>query len=140
VFRQPVVQHTGEMAGQALRLLIAGEGAAEGTLYEDDGLSLAHQRGASVRRRFTARTEGGRWTIESAAAEGPYRPAARDLEVEVRGLGEPVSVQVGAEALARLDEAGWSAAGRPGWRRTEDGAVVVRIRDRFEPFSIALSR
>jgi alpha-glucosidase len=141
VFRQPVVQHTGEMAGQALRLLIAGDVAAEGTLYEDDGISLAHRRGASLRRRFTARSDGGRWTIEAAAPEGSYRPAARDIEIELRGQAEPASVRAGTETLARLDEAGWSATpARPGWTRTEEGAVLVRIRDRFEPFTVTLSR
>src|SRR5438067_9636754 len=50
VFRQPVVQHTGEMAGQALRLLVGGEGAAEGSEYEDDGHTLAHDRGVLDRK------------------------------------------------------------------------------------------
>jgi alpha-glucosidase len=139
VFRQPVIQHTGEMAGQSLRLLVSAADTAEGTQYEDDGHSLAHQRGSSLRRRFTARAEGGRWTLQGAAPEGSYRPAARDLEVEVRGLVEPGSVMVGTEALARVDEAAWATA-HVGWRRTDDGALLVRTRDRFEPFTITVSR
>jgi alpha-glucosidase len=141
VFRQPVVQHTGAMAGQALRLLVAGDGAAEGSEYEDDGHTLAHDRGVFLRRRFSASFEGGRWTIQAAAPEGTYRPASRDLEVEVRGLGgDPASVTMGAETLGRLDAAGWATAGRAGWRRTEAGALLVRTRDRFEPFTITVSR
>jgi alpha-glucosidase len=142
VFRQPVVQNTGEMTGQALRLLVTVDGAAgaaEGSVYEDDGHSLAHQRGVSVRRRFTARTESGRWSLQAAAPEGSYRPAARDLEVEVRGMVEPGTVTIGPETLARLDEAGWSAGSR-GWRRAADGDLLVRVRDRFEPFTITVSR
>jgi alpha-glucosidase (family GH31 glycosyl hydrolase) len=139
LFRQPVVQHTGEMAGQALRLLVFGDGPAEGSHYEDDGHTLAHQRGSALRRRFTARMDGGRWTLQAAAPEGSYRPATRDLEVEVRGLGDAASVTVGAEALPRVDAPAWSTT-RLGWRRREDGGIVIRMRDRFEPFSIAISR
>ncbi|HEV7498419.1 MAG TPA: glycoside hydrolase family 31 protein, partial [Vicinamibacteria bacterium] len=118
VFRQPVVQHTGEMAGQALRLLVTAEAAAEGSEYEDDGHTLAHQHGASLRRRFTARGEGAHWTLEAAAPEGSYRPAARDLEVTVRGFGEPASVTLGGQTLAHLDSgAGAGAATGPGWTR-----------------------
>jgi alpha-glucosidase len=139
VFRQPVVQNTGEMAGQTLRLLVSAADAAEGTQYEDDGHTLAHLRGASMRRRFTARAEGGRWTLQAAAPEGTFRPAARDLEVEVRGLVEPQAVTVGSEPLARIEGVAWATA-RAGWRRTEDGALLVRTRDRFEPFTVTVSR
>ncbi len=140
VFRQPVVQSTEEMAGRARRLLVTADGAAEGSEYEDDGHTLAHQRGASLRRRFTARMEGARWTLQAGAPEGTYRPAARDLEVELRGFGaDPASVTMGAETLPRLDASGWSAM-RPGWTRGESGEVVVRTRDRFEPFTLTVSR
>jgi len=139
LFRQPVVQHTGEMAGQTLRLLVSAADVAEGTQYEDDGHTLAHERGVSLRRRFTARADGGRWTLQAAAPEGSYRPAARDLEVEVRGLVEPQSVTVGTETLARVDDAAWATA-RAGWRRTDDGALLVRTRDRLEPFTITVAR
>src|SRR5437762_6054005 len=70
VFRQPVVQHTGAMAGQALALLVGAEGAAEGSEYEDDGHTLAYGRGVFLRRRFRATVEGGRWTLQAAAPEG----------------------------------------------------------------------
>jgi len=77
--------------------------------------------------------------IAGGGAGGPYRPAARDLEVEVRGLVEPQSVTVGTETLARVDDAAWATA-RAGWRRTDDGALLVRTRDRFEPFTITVAR
>ena len=127
------------MAGQTLRLLVSAADASEGVQYEDDGHTLAHQRGTFLRRRFTARAEGGRWTLQAAAPEGPYRPAARDLEVEVRGLVEPQSVTVGGEALARV-RGGPGRLVHAGWRRTDEGALLVRTRDRFEPFSITVSR
>jgi hypothetical protein len=77
--------------------------------------------------------------LQAAAPEGSYRPAARDLEIEVRGLVEPQSVTVGTETLARVEDAAWATA-RAGWRRTDDGALLVRTRDRFEPFTITVAR
>ena len=139
LFRQPVVQHTGEMAGQTLRLLVPAAEAAEGTEYEDDGHTLAHLRGASLRRRFSARRDGGRWTLQAAAAEGSYRPPPRDLEVDVRGMAEPGSVSLGAETLARLAPEALAGAAA-GWSRTPEGDVVIKVRDRFEPFAITLTR
>jgi len=139
LFRQPVVQHTGEMAGQTLRLLVPAAEAAEGTEYEDDGHTLAHLRGTSLRRRFSARRDGGRWTLQAAAAEGSYRPPPRDLEVDVRGMAEPGSVSLGAETLARLAPEALAGAAA-GWSRTPEGDVVIKVRDRFEPFAITLTR
>jgi alpha-glucosidase len=95
LFRQPVVQHTGEMAGQPLRVLVHAGGPSEGWLYEDDGLSPDYARGVSVRRRFSARPSAAGWTVEVGAPEGSYRPGAREVVVEVRGLHpEPVTVRV----------------------------------------------
>jgi len=139
VLRQPVVQHTGEMPGQALRLLVMGDAPADGASYEDDGHTLAYQRGVFLRRRFTAGTEGGRWTLRVAAAEGSYRPAARDLEVELRGVGEPLSVLVGGQSVSRVTGEAWPA-GTAGWARTPEGSLLIRTRDRFEPFTITVSR
>jgi alpha-glucosidase len=137
VFRQPVVQHTGEMAGQRLRLLVVSDGTAEGAQYEDDGHTLAYQRGAFLRRRFTAGTEGGRWTLRVAAPEGTYRPAARDLELELRSAIQPTSIAVDGQALSRVEGDAWPAGG--GWRRTPEGTLMIRTRDRFDPFTITVS-
>jgi alpha-glucosidase len=139
LFRQPVVQHTGEMPGQALRLLVMGDGPAEGTQYEDDGHTLAYQRGVSLRRRFTAGSEAGRWTLRVAAPEGSYRPAARDLEVELRGVSDPGSVLLGAQSLPHVQAEAWTTAAS-GWTRTAEGSLVIRTKDRFEPFAITVSR
>jgi alpha-glucosidase len=139
VFRQPVVQHTGEMPGRALRLLVMGDGPAEGPQYEDDGHTLAYQRGVSLRRRFTAGSEAGRWTLRVAAPEGSYRPAARDLEVELRGVSDPGSVLLGAQSLPHVQAEAWTTAAS-GWTRTAEGSLVIRTKDRFEPFAITVSR
>jgi alpha-glucosidase len=127
VFRQPVVQHTGEMPGQPLVIGVYGDRGA-GQLYEDDGETLGHTRGAYSRRRFEWSRTGASGTLTVAAPEGPYRPAARGLVLELRGATEPASVTADGQALARL--AAGAAAG-PGWSLDDAGILRVRVPDRF---------
>jgi len=137
VFRQPVVQHTGEMAGQPLRVAVFPASHSEASLYEDEGQGLAYRQGSFARRRFVQRRDGGRLAIEVATMEGSWRPAPRDLVFEVRGAGEPSRVAVAGEALARFDAAGLEKAAR-GWTRSENGLVVVKVRDRTDAFTLIL--
>ena len=141
VFRQPVVQHTGEMAGQTLqpaRLPPPTPPTVPNT--KTTGTASPHQRGSSLRRRFTAQAEGGRWTLQAAAPEG-LLPSGR---TRPRGGG----ARAGGAAVGdwwERERAGprrRRAAGprrARGWRRTDDGALLVRTRDRFEAFSITVA-
>jgi alpha-glucosidase (family GH31 glycosyl hydrolase) len=125
VFREPVVQHTGEMAGQPLRVVVYPAAQSSATLYEDDGETLDYQRGAFLRRRFTQTRDAGRVAIDVGAAEGSYRPAARVLELRVRWDGEPARVTLGSEPVAS------TAAG---------GFVSVRVPDRFDAFRVTIEK
>jgi alpha-glucosidase len=127
VFRQPVVQHTGEMPGQPLIVGVYGDRGA-GQLYEDDGETLGHTRGASSRRGFSWSRTGATGPLTVAAPEGPSRPTARDLVLELRGAAEPSAVTVGGEALARLAP---GAKPGPGWTVDDAGVLRVRVPDRF---------
>jgi alpha-glucosidase len=126
VFRQPVVQHTGEMPGQPLIVSAFPAPRSEATLYEDDGESFAHEKGAFSRRRFEQQRDAAGVRIRVAAPEGPYRPAARDLIVQLPGTAAKRVLVDGAEvaALKPGDEKG------AGWRLV-DGGVSVRLKDRF---------
>jgi alpha-glucosidase len=126
VFRQPVVQHTGEMAGQPLRVTVFPAARSEGVFYEDDGESLDHQRGIFARRRFSQRREGGQVAIEVSAVEGSYRPAARDLVVEIHYDGVPRRVLRDGVPLPAAE---WSQA---------DGFVRIKLRDRPEAIRLAI--
>ena len=137
LFRQPVVQHTGEMAGQALRVAVFPAARSEASLYEDAGEGLGYRQGAYSRRRFVQTRDGDRVTIGVAAPEGSWRPAARDLVFELRGAGEPSRVTAGGAALARLD-AERLATAPEGWSRTNQGVVVVKLRDRPEAFTFTV--
>jgi len=139
IFRQPVVQHTGEMPGQALRVLVAPAAQSETSFYEDDGATLDYRQGHFLKRRFRQHREKGVSVIEIAAAEGSYRPAARDLILEVPMAQEPkaISIESGADpvattnVLSRLDQAGFSNA-VSAWMYA-DGVVTVKEKDRFAP-------
>jgi alpha-glucosidase len=134
VFRQPVVQHTGEMPGQPLIVDVYGDRGA-GQLYEDDGETLGHTRGAFLRRRYEWSRTGARGQFTVAAPEGPYRPAARDLVLEVRGVAAPARVSAGGQELVRLAP---DAKG-PGWTVDDAGVLRVRVPDRFAAMALDIA-
>ncbi len=135
VFRQPVVQHTGEMPGQPLVIGVYGDRGA-GQLYEDDGETLGHTRGAFLRRRYEwSRTgAGGQFTV--AAPEGPYRPAARDLVLEIRGVTTPTRVSAGGLELTQLAP---DVKTGVGWRVDDAGVLRVRVPDRFAATTVEVA-
>jgi len=137
VFRQGVVEHTGGMAGQALRVAVFPAARSETSLYEDAGDGPGYRQGAYSRRRFAQTRDGGRVSIEVGAPEGSWRPAARDVVFELRGAGEPSRVTAGGAPLARLD-AERLASEPAGWARTDQGVVVVKLRDRAEAFTVTV--
>jgi alpha-glucosidase len=132
VFTQPVVQHTGEMPGQPLRVSVYPAARSEAELYEDDGESLDYRDGAFARRRFAQRREPGCVAIDAAAATGSWRPAARDLVLRIRSDGEPQRVRLDGAELARASGAG------AGFRVSEDGFVEVRLPDKGAAFAVTL--
>jgi alpha-glucosidase len=132
LFTQPVVQHTGEMPGQPLRVSVYPATRSEAELYEDDGESLDYKDGAFARRRFVQRRETGCTAVEVAAPTGRYRPAARDLVLRIRSEGEPGRVWLDRTALARATGTG------AGFSVTEDGFVELRFPDKSEAFAVTL--
>jgi alpha-glucosidase len=81
---QPVVQHTGEMAAQPIvfRAFPDAEGRATGTLYDDDGASMAYREGAFLRQRATLRTARGKACMALETVEGRAGAAPRDRRFE----------------------------------------------------------
>ena len=136
LFRQPVVQHTGQMSGQALSVTVYPAARSEASLYEDDGESLGYRQGVFARRQFSERREGGPVRVEASAVEGSWHPAPRDLVLRIRADSEPTRVLLDRTALARQGPT--AAPGDAGWRLTADGYVEVRPRDRAEAFVIVL--
>jgi alpha-glucosidase len=142
IFRQPVVQSTGEMPEKPLRILIAPAAKSESFLYEDDGTTLDYRKGASVKRLLRQSSAELMTTIEVSSPEGTYRPAARDLILETWAAREPqsVSLQSGTNtvAISHLD-AGALAKSLEGWSYAEH-LLTMKIRDRFEQARITIHR
>jgi alpha-glucosidase len=125
------------MAGQALRVAVFPAARSEGSLYEDAGEGFGYRQGVYSRRRFAQERDGGRVTIEVGAPEGSWRPAPRDVLLELRGAGEPSRVSAGGASLARFD-AERLATEPAGWTRTDQGLVVVKLRDQPEALTVTL--
>jgi alpha-glucosidase len=150
VFQQPVVQHTGEMKGQPLRVAIYPAAESSSILYEDDGHTLQHRNGAFAKRRFVQKRTsdaGGqdqRAIVEIAAAEGTYRPAPRPLVLQVRWTGVPRAVTMTAASAApvqveRVEPSAFDVR-ESGWTVTDDGVVTIKFPDRFDGVSVTIER
>ena len=143
IFQQPVVQHTGEMAGQPLHVSIYPAQSSSSTLYEDDGATLKYRSGAFAKRTFTqtrSSTEQGRdqnATIQIGSAEGSYRPGARSLVLSVRWIGDARTVSAGGAALDRVTPAELDKRAS-GWTATDEGFVIVKVADRFDGLTITI--
>lgn len=79
----PVMQHHAEKPLDPLTLLVNldANGRAEGTLYEDDGETLAHTRGLFRRTMFTVAVGPDAKPVLNVTQEGPYEPVARTTNV-----------------------------------------------------------
>jgi alpha-glucosidase len=139
VFTQPVVQHTGEMPGQPLRVSVYPAARSEADLYEDDGESLDYKDGAFARRRFTQRREPGCVAVDAAGATGSWRPAPRDVVLRIRADAEPARVWVDGVAVERASAPnGGAQRTASGWSYGDEGFVELRMKDKPEAFSVTL--
>ncbi len=81
----PAQQYVDEKALDPLTLLVfPGEG--EFALYEDDGRTFAYERGEWRVTRYVVRRRDNQLLV-SASREGRYQPPARQLLLQVVGLG-----------------------------------------------------
>ena len=145
IFRQPVVQYTGKMPGQPLRVLVTPARESESFLYEDDGETLDYRNGNFSRRRFHQTNDEHNMLIEVTAPDGSYRPAPRTLIFEVWGSQEPKSVlvqrgstQTGGVLLPRVDSHDLESSPR-GWAY-DGGILTVKDADHFEPVRFNIQR
>jgi alpha-glucosidase len=132
IFRQPIVQNTGKMAGNPLQVLVAPANESEASLYEDDGASLDYRNGNFLKRHFQQARDQNTVTVAISAPEGAYRPAKRDLILQLWAAHAPESVSVGlgqVEKLPHLDPSALGKASR-GWAYA-GGMVTVKDNDSF---------
>lgn len=104
--QQPVVQNTDETPRGPLLLRVYPGSQCEGSLYADDGNTLAYQKGQSMHVSFTCEAIAGRVAVEISAPTGPYQPWFQEMQLEIHGVSEKIKgVTVDHRPLA-----GWKAA------------------------------
>ena len=86
----PIMQYVGELDVEPLTLVCAlgpePDARAQGSLYEDDGVTRAFERGAWRRTAFTVERAGERIIARAAQAGEAYDAPARPVSLEFRLL------------------------------------------------------
>ena len=135
IFRQPVVQYTGQMPGNPLHVLIAPAAESGSSLYEDDGHTLEYKKGAFMKRRFHQVRDAQSTVVDISAPEGSWRPAKRDLLLQIWTDHEPASVteQIADGNQSPMQQFSPSdLAGKPSGWSYADGLLTIKDNDRFE--------
>jgi alpha-glucosidase len=99
--QQPLIQHVGETPSGPLELRVYPGPQCSGDLYLDDGDTLAYQHGESLRVHFSCSVSPSGVQIDVAAAQGPYQPWFKDLQIVVYGVTvKPSSVELDGKPIA----------------------------------------
>ena len=80
---QPLIQSTDETPGGPLELRIYPGDHCSGSLYLDDGHSLAYQQGKYLRQSLTCDSDANSVRLKFHAREGSYTPWWKIIEVVV---------------------------------------------------------
>lgn len=91
----PVMQYADERPLDELRLRI-WPGKGEWALYEDDGNTFEYQTGAWAITTYIVQSHGEEILVAIGAREGQWKPPAREIIVEVVGVGKQRFVDDGA--------------------------------------------
>lgn len=83
----PVMQHTDERPLDELTLRV-WPGTGEWTVYEDDGNSFEYQSGVWATTTYRVYPEEQQWVVEIGERQGQWIPPARQVIVELVGVGE----------------------------------------------------
>ena len=82
----PEMRFTGEKPVSPLYFAIYPDekGSASTTLYEDDGLTPDYRRGVFRRTTINVTRSGRRYVIDIGQPVGPYRPASRTFQFQIK--------------------------------------------------------
>jgi alpha-glucosidase len=93
---QPVVESTNEKPDGPLELRVYMGDDCHGTLYQDDGHTLAYQKGDFLRVNFTCEVSQREMTVTSSIEKSGYQPWWNSTQLEIYGAGaEPKEVHIG---------------------------------------------
>jgi alpha-glucosidase len=82
---QPLIQSTNEVPNGPLTLRVYPGRDCKGSLYQDDGKTMAYKRGEFLRMQFTCEAAANSIRVHIGSHEGSYRPWWTELRVEVYG-------------------------------------------------------
>jgi alpha-glucosidase len=88
---QPVVQNTDETPQGPLTLNVYPGSQCHGSLYADDGNTLAYQKGDVVRVNFTCEASADHVDIDISAPVGSYQPWFHDVQLNILGVSGRVT-------------------------------------------------
>ena len=133
IFRQPVIQHTGEMPGQPLIVEVYAADRGESSFYEDDGLSFDYEKGSASSAPSRRSGPAARVQVTVSAPDGAWRPQERMLRFVIQVASTPSRVTVNGASVTRA-----SSPAATGWSLDDRGFVIVTLPDRFEQTTIVL--
>lgn len=118
------MNHTGEKPWSPLRFALYpdADGRAAGSLYEDDGLTRAHERGDFRRTHVTY--AANQLTVTT---EGDHHPPARHLEFTLHAAPAVQEVRLDGQVLAATE-----------WTCPAPGIFQVRLADDGRPHTLDL--
>jgi len=97
---QPVVQSTNEKPDGPLELRVYPGGDCRGTLYQDDGLTFAYQKGNFLRVNFTCQLSPGSLIVTSTVEKNSYQPWWNSAQLRIYGATtEPKQVHIGDQLI-----------------------------------------
>jgi len=97
---QPVVQNTGEKPDGPLQLRIYTGDDCRGSLYQDDGHTLAYQRGEFFRVSYSCRVSPSSIAVTCSITNSSFRPWWSSVDLTIFGLAaEPKEIRLGDHAI-----------------------------------------
>lgn len=94
---QPLTQSTNEVPNGPLTLRVYPGRDCKGSLYQDDGKTMAYKHGEFLRMQFTCEAAADALKIHIGPHEGPYRPWWTELRVEVYGQNSDAAYTLGGK-------------------------------------------
>ncbi|PYX33804.1 MAG: hypothetical protein DMG81_20805 [Acidobacteria bacterium] len=119
--QQPVVHNVDETPQGPLELKVYPGPNCAGNLYMDDGNTFAYQKGEFLRTQFTCEMSSGQVKVHIGAAEGPYHPWFKSMQVEVYGPanvreirldGQPFKTWKPGTGAVLLNDVPWTGSAR----------------------------
>lgn len=116
----PDRQYVGQRPIDVVYLHVWPGGNAEFTLCEDDGVSLAHDRGEVARTAIATRQDEGTFTVTVSPTAGSYAgmPADRRFELVLHGLARPAALRLNGNPVAE---------GKSGWQLDATGELRLPL-------------